>query len=106
MRAATRAWRAVEPSPLTSRALDDEVPPRGDAASARVHKELHNLFEQRSSIAYLRASARFNALDGDVRNRVAAKANAVARQFHNPSTDVRRLFPDLFTTPTTEKMWK
>jgi hypothetical protein len=69
-------------------------------------KELRNLFEQRSSIAYLRASASFNGLTGDVRNRVAAKANAVARQFHNPSVDVRKLFPDLFTPRPTEKIWK
>jgi hypothetical protein len=69
-------------------------------------KELRNLFEQRSSIAYLRASASFNALNGDVRNRVAAKANAVARQFHNPSLDVRKLFPELFKSRPTERVWK
>jgi hypothetical protein len=69
-------------------------------------KELRNLFEQRSSIAYLRASASFNALTGDVRNRVAAKANAVARQFHNPSVDVRNLFPELFKSRPTERVWK
>ena len=69
-------------------------------------KELRSLFEQRSSIAYLRASVSFNALDGDVRNRLAAKANAVARQVHNPSVDVRKLFPDLFKTRTTERIWE
>jgi hypothetical protein len=70
-------------------------------------KELRSLFEQRSSIAYLRASASFNTLDGDVRNRLAAKANAVARQFHNPSLDVRKLFPELFKKRApTERIWK
>jgi hypothetical protein len=68
-------------------------------------KELRNLFEQRSSIAYLRASASFNALGGDVRNRLAAKANTVARQFHRPSVDVRKLFPDLFGIGSTERIW-
>jgi hypothetical protein len=69
-------------------------------------KELRNLFEQRSSIAYLRASASFNTLNGDVRNRMAAKANAVARQFHNPSADVRTLFPELFKTRPAERIWE
>jgi hypothetical protein len=69
-------------------------------------KELRNLFEQRSSIAYLRASASFNALSGDVRSRVAAKANAVARQFHNPPIDVRKLFPDLFKPRSSERVWE
>ena len=69
-------------------------------------KELRNLFEQRSSIAYLRASASFNALDDEIRNRVAAKANAVARQFHNPPLDVRKLFPELFKMRSTERIWK
>ncbi len=73
----------------------------------RTAKELRSLFEQRSSIAYLRASASFNTLAGDVRNRLAAKANAVARQFHNPSLDVRKLFPELFKKPTaTERIWE
>jgi hypothetical protein len=67
-------------------------------------KELRNLFEQRSSIAYLRASASFNALDGDVRNRLSSKSNAVARQFHKPSIDVRKLFPELFAAGSTERI--
>jgi len=45
-------------------------------------------------------------LNGEVRNRVAAKANAVARQFHNPPLDVRKLFPNLFKTRTTERIWE
>ena len=69
-------------------------------------KELRNLFEQRSSIAYLRASASFNALDGTVRNRIASKSNAVARQFHNPSVDVRKLFPELFKGAASERIWQ
>jgi hypothetical protein len=68
-------------------------------------KELRNLFEQRSSIAYLRASASFNALTGEERSRLAAKANALAGQFHNPSMDVRKLFPDLFKLRSTERIW-
>jgi hypothetical protein len=69
-------------------------------------KELRSLFEQRSSIAYLRASASFNGLSGDERNRIAAKANAVARQYHNPSIDVRKLFPDLFKARSTGRIWE
>jgi hypothetical protein len=69
-------------------------------------KELRNLFEQRSSIAYLRASASFNALSGDVRGRIGAKANAVAGQFHNPSIDVRKLFPELFRIRPQERIWE
>jgi hypothetical protein len=37
---------------------------------------------------------------------MAAKANAVARQFHNPSADVRKLFPELFKPRATERIWK
>jgi hypothetical protein len=69
-------------------------------------KELRNLFEQRSSIAYLRASASFNALDGDARTRMATKASTIARQLHNPSIDVRKLFPDLFRIGSTERIWE
>jgi hypothetical protein len=74
-----------------------------DTATA---KELRNLFDQRSSIAYLRASASFNALTGEVRSRLAAKANALAGQYHNPSIDVRKLFPDLFKLRSTERIWE
>ena len=35
-----------------------------------------------------------------------AKANAVARQYHNPSIDVRKLFPDLFKARSTGRTWE
>src|SRR5215469_9134255 len=59
-------------------------------------RELQRVMDERSFAAYWRASSAFNALSGGLRTRIADKATNLARQFHDPSADMRRDFPDLF----------
>ena len=65
-------------------------------------RELRNLLAQRSS----QASAAFNALNLGLRSRIADQANEVARQYRNPSVDVRERFPELFKEPDPEPLRK
>src|SRR5215472_16905250 len=59
-------------------------------------RELQRVMDERSFAAYWRASSAFNALSGGLRTRIADKATSLARQFHDPTADMRRDFPDLF----------
>ena len=72
-------------------------------------RELQKLVDDPSFPTYWHASSAFNSLSGGVRNRIAAKATALARQYYNPSADMRTQFPDLFrgrSLPTTGRAWQ
>ena len=59
-------------------------------------RELRNLRKERSAGAYERAGSAFNALVAETRAKIAAAADRVAQQVHQPSPDLRQRFPELF----------